>query len=59
MTMIIKFLFKKSNINVSEYRENRLFPNENIEYNQMYFYSVEESQNDMIKNNGNIIFKKV
>ena len=54
-----KISFQKSNINVSEYRENRLFQNENIQYNQLYYYSGQECQNNLIKNNSNIIFKKI
>ena len=54
-----KISFQQSNINVSEYRENRLFQNENIQYHQLYYYSGQDCQNDLIKNNSNIIFKKI
>jgi 5'-3' exonuclease len=46
-------------INQSEYSKNKLFNNEKIEYNQIYFYSSKDKLNDNLLNNHNIIFKNL
>ena len=46
-------------INQSEYFENKIFENEKIEYNQIYFYSSKDKLNDNLINNPNIIYKNL
>ena len=51
-----KINFEKSVKNVSEYRENRLFQNEKIGFNQLYYFSSEEN---CLSQNKNVIFQSL
>ena len=53
-----KISFDKSMVNQSEYREHRIFQNETIKSNQLYYYSSDNAPS-IIANNSNIIFKHI
>ena len=54
-----KISFDKSKVNQSEYREHRIFQNETIKPNQLYYYSSDNTPSAIIANNTNIIFKHI
>ena len=53
-----KISFDKSMVNQSEYREHRIFQNETIKSNQLYYYSSDNAPS-IIANNSNIIFMHI
>ena len=54
-----KISFDKNQVNVSEYRQGRIFQNENLKPNQLYFYSSDIKPPESIVKNENIIFKHI
>ena len=54
-----KISFDKNQVNVSEYIQGRIFQNENLKPNQLYFYSSDTKPPESIVKNENIIFKHI